>query len=273
MSPEIKIVGVMLLKNEEWTAGAALEAILGFCDEIYVFVNQSEDTTESVVREIAKREKHVHVRCIQNGRESHEPLEVLAGRPYWVFAVDGDEIYSREELAELRGRLLSGQYSEYFKLTASCLHVKDFDRSQGTAEGYLTPQAKAVTKLYNFNAITEWSGVPHQRLHGGVLKFKDGYHDDSRYHFGQEYEWEDSPFHCLHLCFMRRTSVVTQEQARKGLWNISDRESEKHQKSWWKRWWPVSSRPTSPSKFDNYCVGESCWVPLQSLNVPLRIVP
>jgi hypothetical protein len=267
MSEARKIVGIMLLRNEEWTVGMALESIIDFCDEIYVYDHQSEDRTWDVVSEISTRHPEIIARRITESRESHVPLEPLAGQPVWVFAADGDEVYDPKELAGLRIRLLNDEFAEYFKITAHCLHCTEWDLASETAQGYLTPPAKAVTKLYNFEAITEWSQVPRQRLHEGVLKFKTGYHDDLRYHFWKEFSWEESPFHCLHLCFFKRSSKVSESAAKKGIRNISDSASAKKQAQ--KKWFSAlrergaENEKASASKNDNYRVGEIQSVPLK----------
>ncbi len=267
------IVGVMLLRNEEWTAGRALTSILEFCDQIYVFVHESEDATWQAVTQAAAGREHVEVRKIKESRESHTPLEALAGKPVWVFAVDGDEMYAQEELAEMRRRLLAGEFSEYFKVTANCLHCLEWDRNDGAASGYLSPVAKTVTKLYNFGVIQEWSEVPHQRLHGGNLKFKPGYSEDMRYHFGENYTWEESPFHCLHLCFYRRSPVVTAESAQAGVWNISDRVASDSRKSGLAGILGRNKRQLkSPSKTDHYRVGDIQSVSLKSIGFPLTVL-
>src|SRR5207302_4606979 len=74
------------------------------------------------------------------------------------------------------------------------------------AEGHLAPPCRSMTKLYNFKAITDWPGCT-QRLHGGEPQFRKGYDSLQRRNLHCEYGWEESFFRCLHLCFLRRSTI------------------------------------------------------------------
>ncbi len=74
------------------------------------------------------------------------------------------------------------------------------------ASGYGAPPSRSVTKLYNFSAITAWDGDTVERLHGGTIRFADGWHDEMKRNLQDELDWESSALRCLHLCFLRRSS-------------------------------------------------------------------
>jgi hypothetical protein len=63
-----------------------------------------------------------------------------------------------------------------------------------------------MTKLYNFNAIKAWHGPCRERMHGGTVVFRAGYHDGLRRNLHEALPWENVDFRCLHTCFVRRSS-------------------------------------------------------------------
>jgi len=247
----------MLVRNEEWTIRWALWSIAEFCDVIYVFDNRSTDKTPQIIEQETRHNQKIIYQQVEHPRESHYCLEPLAGTPSWVFAVDGDEIYDAQKLATLRPRILKGEFDDNYKLTGNCIHVESLDVKNYRVRGYACPPAKAVTKLYNFNAIEYWRNVPNERLHDGEIKFRDGYTDDSRLHFWHEYDWEATPMRCLHLCFMNRSSH--DDPTVKARANISDVASANNKKrSLWKRLKNLTNgqRKISAWKEDQYRKGE-----------------
>jgi len=263
------IVGVMLLRNEEWSVLWALENIVGFCDRIYVFDHLSEDGTPELLESAGKTWGHVEVRRVENARESHQCLEPLAGTPAWVFAVGGDEIYDPEKRSGLRTRLRNGEFDSWFKLTGNCLHATRLDGAMNDAEGFSCPPSKAITKLYNFNAITRWDSVPNERLHGGEIDFRPGFSQESRLHFWKDESWDSTPLRCLHLCFLPRSSRDVGSPL--GRPNISDKVAgRKKSTTFWNR---VKSKfqtkaPGSPWKNEVYRQGERIRVSLEPFLSP-----
>ncbi|MGF1679258.1 MAG: hypothetical protein ACFCUX_08695, partial [Candidatus Methylacidiphilales bacterium] len=161
----------------------------------------------------------------------------------------------REKLMALRPRLLAGEFDAYYKITGNCLHVEAMDREAGKVSGYECPPAKAITKLYNFNAIDCWDHVPNERLHEGHQVFKPGYDDNTRLHFWQQHGWAETPMRCLHLCFQPRSPVDNQRASSRA--NISDRAAAKNKKNgWWARLIPQrSGDAVSPWKENQYRKG------------------
>src|SRR5438874_2026795 len=75
-----------------------------------------------------------------------------------------------------------------------------------TATGYLAPPALSGPKLFNFAALASWERVYRERLHEGEPVFRDGWQWSSVARFGEEREWDENPFRCLHAAFLRRSS-------------------------------------------------------------------
>jgi hypothetical protein len=63
-----------------------------------------------------------------------------------------------------------------------------------------------VTKLFNYAAVTTWKGSL-ERLQGGQATFRPGYDWETRRWLHETTSWDDDPLRCLHVCFMRRSSL------------------------------------------------------------------
>ena len=202
----MRIVGVCLLRNEEYFAAWALMNAAAFCDRIIVMDNRSRDRTRRIVEAVASVYPHVEIIDVRNPRRTHKYIEPLAGRAAWVFGLDGDEIYDPAALAVLRRRLLGGEYADYWQIKGHVLHALGVDCVKGRAFGYAPSQSRgSMTKLYNFGIIDRWRSN-NERLHGSKIVFRPGY-SKTLFDFREHGAWDESAFRCLHLCFMPRSSL------------------------------------------------------------------
>lgn len=254
-----KIIGIILVQNEERFVEQAVRNVLCFCDQILLVDHQSSDRTVSILQQQqhAYPEK-ISFHRIQHPSESQKLLQPFIGTPTWIFGVDGDELYDPERLAIFRKRLLAGEFDDYWMLLGNVLHVDDLTENStadmhcsvapvlasssindalsrcapealGTtlpaaslqkglnsqkASGYLAPPSRSITKLYNFAAIEAWEGKTQERLHGGQPQFRPGFDEQKKRLLQYEYSWEESPLRCLHLCFLKRSSVEPSTQRR-----------------------------------------------------------
>lgn len=203
-----QIVGIVLVRNEDRFVRQAVSNILGFCDRILLVDNGSRDQTPLILKELASvNPDKVSFHAIRHPRESHDLLKPYAGTPTWIFAVDGDEIYDPERLRMFRSRLLAGEFDKHWMILGNVHHCDHLDVASGVARGYSTPPGRSITKLYNFAAIKSWGGNTPERLHGGNPDFLPKYDDQMKRQLQNEYNWEDSPLRCLHLCFLSRSSL------------------------------------------------------------------
>jgi glycosyltransferase involved in cell wall biosynthesis len=108
----MRVVGVMLLKNEDLFVRQALTNILDFCDEILVLDNMSTDGTQEIVKDIVKAHPHVRLRIVANAHDTQRYIAGYAGTDTWVFGVDGDEIYDASALGRMRKRLENGEFKD-----------------------------------------------------------------------------------------------------------------------------------------------------------------
>jgi hypothetical protein len=198
----------MLVRNEEFFVERALRNVVDFCDEMIVCDHGSRDRTGEILSRLASEYRgRVAIHRIAHPRESHELLRPFAGTATWMFGVDGDEIYDPAGLARFRDRLEAGQFDLWWAVFGNVLNVREFAPGRQSATGHLAPPCRSMTKLYNFSAVDDWDGDCVERLHGGRIHFKAGFHDQRRCDYHHSVDWEVSEFRCLHLCFQRRSAV------------------------------------------------------------------
>jgi glycosyltransferase involved in cell wall biosynthesis len=210
----VQIVGVMLVHNEDEFIERALRNAAGFCDRFHVADHMSTDRTWDVVRAVASELDHVDAVRVRSTGDSHALVEAYTGTDAWVFGVDGDELYDPEALARFRDELLDGAYREFFSLKGNVLHVTELE--DGLASGYLAPPSRSVTKLFNFAAIDSWMQCYRQYMHDGEVAFRPGYDVEKVGLLGDRFTWEESPLRCLHVCFLRRSSLEPVDAAGHG---------------------------------------------------------
>jgi hypothetical protein len=201
----VRIIGSVLVRNEDVFIARAIRNVAHFCDRIYAFDHVSTDRTWEILRDLAGELDHLEVRRSRRSPESHGPIERLAGSQVWAIGVDGDELYDPHALRGLREELLAGAHSDVFRLKGHVLNCETIDPTERKASGYMAPPSRPVTKLFNLAAVESWPGAS-QRLHAGRPVFRDGQSWDSlRYLY--ELGWASDPLRCLHVCFMRRSSL------------------------------------------------------------------
>jgi Glycosyl transferase family 2 len=203
---EVRIVGSVLVRNEDVFVERAIRNVAEFCDRIFVFDHMSEDGTWDILRRLARELDHLEVHRSPRSSDSHRPLEPFAGQKVWALGVDGDELFDPAGLARLREPLLAGEHDDVFRLKAHVLNCEQLDRERRAASGYMSPPSRPVTKLFNLAAVDAWLGSS-QRLHDGQPEFRPGYHWESMRYLSETLGWSDDPLRCLHMCFLNRSSL------------------------------------------------------------------
>jgi len=225
-----QIVGIILIQNEDLHIERAIRNIINFCDTVIVADHHSQDRTFEIVENLAKEFPNIQLRKIDHPRESHQAIEQFAGTPTWVFVVDGDEIYDPNGLAVMRKQLLEGRFDQDWNIFCNTLNCVAVDYEKKTARGYLAPPSRAGARLFNFSLIESWTDCP-ERVHGGNIKFKPGYHAGLRHYLHHEHTWEDAYFRCVHVAFVRRSSRQKPIDG-KGRLNPGEIEERKKAKNW-----------------------------------------
>ena len=210
-----QIIGIFLVKNEENFIAWSLMNVIEFCDQILVLDNLSSDRTDEIVNNIVAAHNHVEIIKVKDANNTQHFLKRFFGTETWVLGVDGDEIHDPSGLIQMRSRIKSGEFNQFWSISSRYLHVTGFNFTDASVSGYTSPPAKAGLKLYNFNAIDNWHSQwrNRERLHGKGLKFRKGYSKKQSYKFSVESDWDSASFKCLHLCFFSRSSVDTDDKS------------------------------------------------------------
>ena len=203
-------VGSVLVRNEDLFVEQSIRNVADFCDRIHAVDHVSSDGTWDILRSLAQEFDHLEVRRSRNSVLAHRLLEPYAGTATWVIGVDGDELYDPAGLALLRRELLRGAHADVFRLKAYVLNCDELDGGTRTASGWLAPPSRPITKLFNFGAVESWQGIP-EPLQGGEAVFRQGYHWEARRDLASSATWDTDPARCLHLCFLRRSSLDPDE--------------------------------------------------------------
>jgi glycosyltransferase involved in cell wall biosynthesis len=251
-----RIIGVILVRDEDLFVEQAVRNVLDFCDEIFLADNGSRDGTLPILERLAaEHPEKLRLRRIEHPRESHDLVKGFAGQAVWVFGVDGDELYDPEGLEQLRARLLAGEHADEWLVRGNVLHCVDLDADRSTARGYLSPPAPSMTKLHNFSLIESWDGQGRnpERLHGrDGLRFKAG-RSERKLELNRETTWEDSFFRCLHVCFLPRSTLDGGVTARR---NIPDQNAPRRlPRRIWTRLKELAGRTEQSAWKEHYRVG------------------
>ncbi|PWU09409.1 MAG: hypothetical protein C5B47_03435 [Verrucomicrobia bacterium] len=202
----MKLVGIMLVRNEDVFIERAIRNALPACDDFIVANHRSKDRTEEVLKSLQKEfSNRLRIHEIRNSDDSHDLIQHYAGSKTWILGVDGDEIYDPSGLLRLREKLIAGAYADSWMVFGGVLNVRKLEGH--SAIGHLSPPCRSMTKLFNFSAIEDWSGPCLERLHGGTIRFRAGYHAQLRLGLHHQQPWEELDFRCLHVCFLRRSSL------------------------------------------------------------------
>jgi len=220
-----RVVAIVLVRNEDIFIDQALRNVLPACDEVLIADNLSTDNTPAIIEAIRRDfPDKITVRRVNDPAESHAMVTPFVGTDTWIFGVDGDEIYDGERLRGFFDQLRSGLYRERWMILGNVLNVAEMGADHQIATGYLAPPCRSMTKLYNFAAIDAWGDRCPERLHGGNVKFRQGYDSMKRVFLHDEVSWADAAFRCLHLCFLRRSSQDKADPGvRKNIMDSQDR--------------------------------------------------
>jgi hypothetical protein len=155
----VRIIGSVLVRNEDVFIARAIRNIAHFCDRIYAFDHVSTDSTWEILRDLAGDLDHLEVRRSRRSPESHAPIERHAGSPVWAIGVDGDELYDPRALRGLREELLAGAHSDVFRLKGHVLNCETIDRAERKASVVIGPSLQTARDRISTAAVESWPGV------------------------------------------------------------------------------------------------------------------
>jgi glycosyltransferase involved in cell wall biosynthesis len=250
------VIGSMLVRDEDRFVERSVRNVLEFCDEFLIADHGSRDETGAILARLAGEfPDKIVVRRIEDSRESQVMLLPYVGRERtWVFGVDGDEIYDPAGLARFRKRLEAGEFDAWWVIFGNVLNARELNGE--VASGWLAPPCRSMTKLYNFAAITRWQGRDVvERLNGGTIHFREGFGVSLRCELHERVGWDEADFRCLHLCFLRRSSLDPEGAGTRA--NIMDRHAWSWRKvgSWCRE--RIGGAKAKDWKQEKYCRGEA----------------
>jgi glycosyltransferase involved in cell wall biosynthesis len=250
----MRIIGIMLVRNEDlFVRQAALNA-LDFCDELLAVDNMSDDATGEILRGLEKESGgRLKYHRADHPGVSHDLIAPYAGSNTWILGVDGDEIYDPEGLSRLRRRLEGGEFDKDWVVFGNVFNLITLEHDKSRASGHLAPPCRSMTKLYNFSAIDAWRGPCQERLHGGRISFLPGFGEHQRRDLYKDTEWTDTDFRCLHMCFFHRSSKEFEGASPRR--NIMDRRAWSLRKVIKETWRIARGLPLSNWKLERYARG------------------
>jgi hypothetical protein len=201
-----RLVGVVLVRNEEVFVEWAIRNAAGACDRIHALDHMSTDSTWAILRRLSTELDHLDAVRSRNALNAHRLLEQYVGSATWVLRIDGDHLFDPGGLAALKEALLVGEHDDVFRVRAHTLHCDDLDEVAGTASGWLAPPSRTGAQLYNLGAVTSWRGGV-EPLIGGDPVFRSGFGWDRMLDLTESTSWETDPLRLLHVCFLRRSST------------------------------------------------------------------
>jgi hypothetical protein len=101
----VRVVGVVLVRDEDLFVEQAIRNVAGVCDRIHAVDHMSRDRTGEILESLARELDHLDVRRSRDAAESHALLDEYMGTATWVLGVDGDELFDPAGLAQLAGDL------------------------------------------------------------------------------------------------------------------------------------------------------------------------
>jgi len=259
----MRVVGIMLVRNEDLYVGQAASNVLDFCDELVAVDNGSDDATGEVLRDLeAQSGRRLKYHRVDHPRLSHDLIAPYAGSNTWIFGVDGDEIYDPKGLSRLRRRLELGEFGKDWVVFGNVFNLMSIEADKSRASGHLAPPCRSMTKLYNFSAIDAWHGPCQERLHGGRISFRSGFGEHQRRDLYKDTDWKDADFRCLHMCFLRRSSQESAQPVPRR--NIMDRHAWGWRKILKETCRMVRGLPLSNWKLERYARGPLVTLPVDS---------
>jgi len=155
----MKIVGHCIVKNEEKFIWYAINSVIDFLDEIYVWDTGSTDKTCGIVKSIKNDKVHFE----EKGKCTPEELSELRNEMIkktdsdWIFILDGDEVWHKDAIKEIVDTIY--KYNDTIDLIVSPVKmlVGDIYHYQGEDAGKY--QLKGRKGHFNIRAIRNFEGL------------------------------------------------------------------------------------------------------------------
>lgn len=212
-----RIVGVVMVKNEDVWISQVLERIVPFCDYIrFIDTGSVDDTVGEARRTLRGAMASFDIISEPRLKQTHAQVEAYVGTNTWVFGVDGDELYDPSGLAVIREKIRSSYGGFAYQVKGMYLHADLIrishtnGRTNRTAVGWFGPPSHNPTKLYNFANITAWpNDWEHTLFHAKTRVVRKG---STVLHATTP--WSNARLRCVHLRWIQRSTNTRNETAR-----------------------------------------------------------
>lgn len=155
----MKIVGHCLVKNEERFIWYAINSVIDFLDEIYVWDTGSTDKTCEIIKSIKSKKIHFE----EKGKCTPEELSKLRNEMIkitpsdWIFILDGDEIWHNDAIKEIVDTIY--EYKDTIDLIVSPVKMLVGDIYHYQSEEAGRYQLKDRKGHFNIRAIRNFEGL------------------------------------------------------------------------------------------------------------------
>ena len=180
---------------------------MDFCDELIIADHNSKDGTQSIARTWSDRFSHVKYRKIDDPSQSQDLIAQYYGEDVCCLQSMVMRYTKQIDWLSLKSNYWEGSFLIVGKYWGKVLHCDAYEEETKQVFGYLARPSRSMTKLYNFSLISDWEGPHSERLHGGEIVFKKELYRDRKDHSESELEWENAVFRCLHMVFLKRSSL------------------------------------------------------------------
>lgn len=182
----MKIFGMLRIRNEARWIEEVVESILPVCERIFILDDHSIDGTAEICEKLSKRitvyrsqfvgldesrDKSFLLEQIMNCVPGNT-LEGNALSPYWVLAIDGDEVLAPGGLEKIKESISSPEFYHAFKLPIVYLwNSRSERRVDGVYRNFARPSLfRLMNRAFQFQR-TPWGGnfhcssIPQELLH------------------------------------------------------------------------------------------------------------
>ncbi len=117
------ITAHIIVKNEEKWIWYSIMSIIDYVDKVIIFDTGSQDNTVAIIKEFEKYDKVIFYEKGEVTKEEFyklRQLQIEMTETKWFFVLDGDEIWYKNDIIEIREKIFSKDFN--YKMISSKFH-------------------------------------------------------------------------------------------------------------------------------------------------------